>query len=243
MPRPTLDPTVILRAFGYGAVLGAASGATLGAAIWFPLGGALGADIGAVLGAVTGLVGGVVLAWVARVWSQHRPLTLHAARLLGAFTHAGLVAAGCLAGLAAGAGLGDQPLRAGGDLLATAVLTALGYVAGPVLILGPAKPQLARRALHVMGAGLVAGAVAGGAVGLGFGIHDAVTGGFSAGPAVVPAAIVEGGLFGIGPGGVLGIMVVAGMVLPRLRAASPPGPPSSPPLRPPSRPPLGAGPH
>lgn len=217
MPPPPLDPEVITRSLLYGASAGAVSGAVVGAATWFPLGGAFGADIGLVLGAVAGVIGGVVLAAVARLSSLYRPVP-RAARVLSASVHAVLVGGGCLLVRLSGQG---PTLGLCGAI--TALFATVGCVAGPVLLGGAADRRLARSALRVVAGGLVAGAVAGAAVGLGLGI-DVVASADDATPAMVPAAVVEGGIVGVGAGGVLGIMVVVVMILPRLRAASPLGP-------------------
>lgn len=217
MVRPGFDSDVLTRGAWYAAAVGAPTGAGLGAALWFPLGAALGAGLGGAVGGVSGLVGGAVLARLAQLHGERHVMTRRSAQRLSAVSHALVIFVGTSLLCQGGTDL-PPPTRVIGPAVAAAVFAVIGYGVGPLLVFGSADRVLAERVRRTVSSGLVLGASLGAAVGLGIGVHAVLRGGYPA--PLVPVAGIEGCLFGIGPGDVLGI-IVAATLLPRLRAAVP----------------------
>lgn len=192
------------RAVALGSGAGVVAGGLLGTIAWPVVGTFFGAWLGLELGVLLGIINGLLLAALVQVSTSHRVM------------RAGAAATSLACGLTA---IGTLAPQAGWDALPPLVtVTALSGLLAPVAAFGAEPVDLGRRwgrrppsdlAVRFLGAGAALGAAVGGLVGLLLGSAHLPT---------LPFAIVEGGLLGAVSGVEVGLLAVAVVIGPRLRA-------------------------
>jgi hypothetical protein len=206
-PGPLQLVQVVVRASVLGAGCGAVIGG-LGLTFSFPIVGTFfGAVVGGILGGAFGLVNGLILAGVAALTSS---------RVIERVV-CGLTSLLCCGAFVA---LAEPPWQVKGSAVAVFMVGcgAVGVVLGPFaahgarpLDLGPKLGQ--RSACSLTGEALATGAVGGALLGAGWGIVLIVRTPLP----TAPATLFEGGVLGAVAGVVLAALLLAILIVPRLR--------------------------